>query len=236
MIKTLLVDEWRFLTFRPLSSAVHTNWQAYLAFGLFFTWLVGVGRYWDNPRADLWQALGLGSVAYVFVLALIIWGLLAPLRPKHWSYRNVLLFICLTAPPAVLYAVPVEKFMADDVARAANAWFLAIVATWRVALLAVFLKRAAGLSPGVVVAMLPLTIIVVSLSMRNLEHVVFDFMSGIGENERSPNDAAYGVVFTLSMLSFMAAPVLATAYAVLAYRAWHEAQQRGPADAAAPHD
>lgn len=192
MIKTLLVDEWRFLTFRPLSSAVHTNWQAYLAFGLFFTWLVGVGRYWDNPRADLWQALGLGSVAYVFVLALIIWGLLAPLRPKHWSYRNVLLFICLTAPPAVLYAVPVEKFMADDVARAANAWFLAIVATWRVALLAVFLKRAAGLSPGVVVAMLPLTIIVVSLSMLNLEHVVFDFMSGIGENERSPNDAAYG--------------------------------------------
>ena len=38
-------------------------------------------------------------------LALIIWALLAPLRPRNWSYRNVLLFITLTAPPAVLYAV-----------------------------------------------------------------------------------------------------------------------------------
>ena len=57
MIKTLLLDEWRFLTFRPMSPAIRTHWQAYLAFGLLFTWLAGVGRYWDNPRAGLWQQL-----------------------------------------------------------------------------------------------------------------------------------------------------------------------------------
>jgi len=99
MLKTLLHDEWRLLTFRPMSQAIRTHWHAYLVFGLIFTWLAGIGRYWDNPRAELWQYLGLGSVAYVFVLALIIWAILAPLRPKNWSYRNVLLFLTLTAPP-----------------------------------------------------------------------------------------------------------------------------------------
>src|SRR3712207_7552248 len=44
-----------------------------LAFGLACTWLVGVGRYWDNPRASLLQHLGVGSVVYVFALALLLW-------------------------------------------------------------------------------------------------------------------------------------------------------------------
>ena len=216
MLKTLLVEELRFLFFRPNGPAIRTNWKAFLAFGLFFTWLAGVGRYWDNPKAHLWQYLGLGSVAYVFVLAFIIFLLLMPLRPRNWTYRNVLLFITLTAPPAVLYAIPVEKFMAAEAARSANAWFLIVVATWRVALYVVFLKRVAGMSPGnvAVAALLPLVIIVIALSMLNLEHVVFSLMSGIREEDRSPNDAAFGVVFMLSMLSFIAAPFLAAGYLV----------------------
>lgn len=227
MIKTLLIDEWRFLTFRPVSPAIHTNWQAYLAFGLFFTWLAGMGRYWDNPKAELWQSLGVGSLAYVFVLASIIWLLLAPLRPRHWSYRNVLLFITLTAPPAVLYAIPVERFVSADAARVANAWFLAVVATWRVALFSVFLKRAAGFGIGTVIVatLLPLAIIVIALSALNLEHVVFEIMSGIREDQRSPNDAAYSVVFLLSLLSFTVAPFLVLAYLILVYRSWRGAQQ-----------
>jgi hypothetical protein len=132
---TILTDEARLLTFRRPSEAIQHEWKAFLTFGLLFTWLAGVGRYWDNPRADLWQHLGLGSLVYVFVLALVLWTIVAPLRPKNWSYRNVLLFISLTAPPAVLYAVPVELFLSPDAARATNAWFLAVVAIWRVALL-----------------------------------------------------------------------------------------------------
>ena len=216
MFKILLTEELRFLFFQPNGPAIRSHWQAFLVFGLVFTWLAGVGRYWDNPKAHLWQYLGLGSVAYVFVLALIIWLLLMPLKPRNWSYRNVLLFITLTAPPAVLYAIPVEKFMAAEAARSANAWFLIVVASWRVALYVVFLKRVAGLSPGnvIVAALLPLVIIVIALSMLNLEHVVFSLMSGIREEDRSPNDAAFGVVFMLSMLSFIAAPFLAVGYLV----------------------
>ncbi len=235
MIRTLLIEEARFLTFRPVSSAVHTHWQAFLAFGLVFTWLAGIARYWDNPRAYLWQHLGFGSIAYVFVLALVIWLLLAPLRPKNWSYRNVLLFITLTAPPAILYAIPVERFMAADAAGAANAWFLAVVAAWRVSLFAVFLHRVGGLRAGAVVVgtLLPLAIIVVTLSSLNLEHVVFDLMSGIREEARSQNDAAYDIVFMLSVLSFLAAPFLVVAYLIFVYKAWRGARQAVPADAAA---
>src|SRR5688500_10591610 len=107
MIKTLLQDEWRFLTFRPMSQAIRTHWPAYLIFGLLFARLAALGRHSANPRRDLWQYLGLGSVASGFVLALFIWALLPPLRPRAWAYRNVLLFLTLPAPPAVLDAIPV---------------------------------------------------------------------------------------------------------------------------------
>src|SRR4051794_32907883 len=221
MLTTILTDELRFLTFRRVSPAIQTHWKPYLAFGLFFTWLAGIGRYWDNPRAQLWQSLGLGSVAYVFVLALFIWALLVPLRPRSWSYKNVLLFITLTSPPALLYAIPVEKLLAPEAARTTNAWFLVVVAAWRVGLLSVFLRRVANLSLGAVAVatLLPLTFIVIALTVLNLEHVVFDIMSGIRPEERSPNDIAYGIVFLLSMLSYLTAPLLLIGYLWCWYRA-----------------
>lgn len=224
MIKTLLREELRLLTFRSVSSAVPAHWLAFLLFGLFFTWLAGVGRYWDNPRAHLWQTLGLGSVVYVFVLAFIIWAMLRALRPKNWSYLNVLIFITLTSPPAVLYAIPVERFMTPEAAVSANIWFLAIVATWRLALYAVFLRRTAGLSVvGVIVGtLLPIVMIVVTLAVLNLEHVVFNIMGGIRPEERSVNDGAYEVVLIIAMWSMLLVPVLAITYGVLVYRAWRD--------------
>lgn len=220
----MVIDEWRFLTFRQPSRDLREHWKAYLGFGLVFTWLAGIGRYWDNPRAHLWQHLGLGSVAYVFVLALILWGLLAPLRPKSWSYRNVLLFVALTSPPALLYAIPVERFLSMDHARAANAWFLALVALWRVALYSTFLKRVAGLTKGglFVGTLLPLVLIVVALAALNLEHVVFELMSGIHESDQSANDNAYGVVVALAFFSFLAAPFLLLGYFLAIYFAWRQ--------------
>ncbi|MFV0680101.1 hypothetical protein [Ottowia sp.] len=220
-IGTVACDAWRVLTFRSPSPAIGAHWRAYLAFGLGITWLAGVGRYWDNPRALLWQHLGLGSVVYVFCLALVLWVLLAPLKPQRWSYRNVLIFITLTSPPAVFYAIPVERFMPLPEAQAANAWFLAVVALWRVALLFWFLRRLAGLSWGAVVVatLLPLTLIVVTLTVLNLEHVVFSIMAGIQPEQRSANDLSYGIVVLLAYFSIFAAPVFGGFYAWLVYRA-----------------
>lgn len=217
MVKTILRDEWRFLTFRTVSAAVHTHWQAFLIFGLACTWLAGIGRYWDNPRAHLWQMLGLGSLAYVFTLAFLIWAMLAPLRPRNWSYRNVLLFLTLTSPPALLYAIPVEKLMSREVAVTANVFFLAVVSAWRVALYVTFLHRTGNLNAGGVIVgtLLPLSIIVFVLAVLNLEHVLFNIMSGIRPEDLSQNDGAYQVVLMLAFFSFFLAPILILVYLVL---------------------
>jgi hypothetical protein len=228
MIAALIRDEIRLLTFRRPSAAIHQEWKKYLAFGLFFAWLAGIGRYWDNPKAHLWQYLGLGSVVYVFVLALIIWLLVWPLRPRNWSYRNVLTFVSLTSPPAVLYAIPVERFLPLEQAQTANASFLAVVALWRVALYVVFLRRAGGLSifRTIVATLLPLVLIVFTLAMLNLEHVVFNLMSGIKPEDRSPNDGAYRVVFTLAYFSFLSAPVLGVIYFFMAVNGFVERRRQ----------
>jgi len=207
-----------------MSEAIRTHSKAYLIFGLVFTWLAGIGRYWDNPRAGVWQYLGLGSVAYVFILALFIWLLLAPLRPKHWSYKNVLLFLTLTAPPALIYAIPVEKFMTLANARTANVWFLALVALWRVALLIRFLRRTGELSVGatIVATLLPITVIMFAIASLNLEHVVFSFMGGLRDDQLSGNDDAFVVVFILALYSFLASPVLLISYFVFVFLAWRK--------------
>ncbi|GAA3955907.1 hypothetical protein [Allohahella marinimesophila] len=218
---SIIRDCARVLTFRQPSVDIARHWPAYLAFGLICSWLAGVGRYWDNPKAELWQYLGLGSVAYVFVLALILWVLIKPLKPVRWSYRSVLIFVTLTSPPAILYAIPVERFLAPDIAQAANAWFLGIVAFWRVALLFWFLKVIARLSglTIVVASLLPITLIVISLALLNLEHVVFNLMSGINPDDRSPNDIAYQIVTLLAIFSFMSAPFLIIGYVIAIVRA-----------------
>jgi hypothetical protein len=221
-VATILSDQFRLLSFRNPGPAIRDHWRAYLVFGLVCTWLAGIGRYWDNPKAHLWQHLGLGSIVYVFMLALLVYWLLKPLAPRNWSYRNVLLFVTLTALPALLYAIPVERFMSLKSAQSANAWFLGIVALWRVGLLFVFLRRVAGLGglTIVVALLLPIVLIVVALTALNLEHVVFNIMSGIRQQDRTANDTAYEIVFMISMFSILAAPFLIVVYAWLAYKAW----------------
>ena len=226
MIKTLLHNVYRFLTFRAPSSHLREHANTYLWFGLLATWIAGVGRYWDNPRAALWQYLGLGSVAYVFVLAFLLYFMLMPLKPKNWSYQNVLLFITLTAPPAILYAIPVERFMSLGAAAATNAWFLGVVALWRVALYAWFLKVMCGLKglAHFVALLLPLALIVFALTALNVEHVVFRIMGGIMEDEKTANDMAYTVVLVISFFSFWAFPVLLALYGWCVYQVKRQAE------------
>ena len=187
----------------------------HLTIGLACAWLVGIGRYWDNPRVGLLQHLGIGSVVYVFVLSCFLWLIIWPLRPRHWSYFRVLTFVSLVSPPAVLYAIPVEKFISLDAANEINALFLAIVASWRVALLVFFLRRLGELGGFsiTVATTLPLTLIVVTLSILNLDKVVFNLMGG--RIDPSPNDAAYGVLILLSWLSILLFIPLVVCYLVL---------------------
>ncbi len=219
LLKTILKDEYRLLTFRAPSAGIRERPGAYLAFGLVLTWVAGIGRYWDSAEATLSQHLGLGSLAYVFLLALVLSLLVAPLGPKNWTYRNVLLFITLTSPPALLYAVPVEMWVSPSSALAMNSSFLAIVAAWRVTLLLVFLKRAAGLrgSAILVATLLPLALIVDGLAFLNLEHLVYETMAGLRDAAGLSSGAQYGVVRFICTVSALVTPFLLACYVRIAH-------------------
>lgn len=221
----------RVLLFRASRDELLQLGRRHLRVGLVATWLVGMGRYWDSPRANLFQKVGLGSVVYVFVLTTFLWLILWPLRPRNWSWERLLTFVTLSAPPAALYAIPVEMFTRLETAQTLNASFLGIVAVWRVALLFWFLKRAAHLPSYAVVigSLVPLTLIVTALTVLNLDHVVFDLMSGIRPDQRSAADTAYEVLWFVTMISWMALPILVIGYVVLAI-ARAKAARRMPTD------
>jgi hypothetical protein len=210
----------RLLTFRVTRDELLGLDRRHLAFGIAVTWLVGIGRTWDNPRATLMQHTGLGSVVYVFVLSALLWAVVAPLRPDAWTYRRLLTFVTLTAPPGLLYAIPVEKFLSMSAARSMNMWFLLVVAAWRVALLAFYLTRLARLRwyQVLVTGLLPLTLIVTALALLNLDHVVFSLMGGLSDKP-SPNDDAYAIVVMLSLLSTLAFPPLVLLWGAFAFAA-----------------
>ena len=206
----------KLLVFRPVKPDFARHGNLYLLFGIVFSWLAGIGRRWDDPRATLLQHTGLVSVIYIFVLALILWLFALPFRPHNWSYKNVLTFVGLTAPPALLYAIPVERFMSFEMATTANIWFLLIVAVWRVALLFTYLKRSAGLNwwTAVIAILLPLDIIVVTLTLLNLDNAIFEIMAGISGEGHTAHDGSYAILLNLTMLSVLLAPVVIAAYAI----------------------
>jgi hypothetical protein len=130
---------WRLLTFRITLEEFLSLGRRHLLVSLLWTWVVGMGRWWDDPDARLLQRLGLGSVLYACVLSALLWLVVLPLRPRNWSFVRVLTFVSMTSAPALLYAIPVERLFDAATAGRLNLWFLAAVALWRVALLLRFL-------------------------------------------------------------------------------------------------
>lgn len=191
-----------------------------LYFGLVITWIVGIGRWWDDPTASIYQILGLGSLIYVFVFAGIIWGLVYPLKPRRGSYVHVLTFVSMTALPAALYAIPVERFTSMDTAINLNIGFLAVVAFWRVVLLLFYLRRFAGLRSSYVpiVGLLPLAAIVSILTALNLDKPVFDIMGGL---TRSPHLVQYEFLLFLAGLSVLLIGPLLFCYGLIVYLERH---------------
>jgi hypothetical protein len=210
----------RLLTFRLTVEEFRDFSLSHLLFGLACTWVVGAGRWWDDARAGLLQHLGVGSVVYVFILAGLLWVVARPLRPRRWSYKHVLTFVALTAPPAALYAIPVEMLYGMETARTLNVLALFVVASWRVALLVFYLRRHGGLTmtASVVATLLPIVAIVCTLTLLNLERAAFATMGGL-RGEPTANDTAYAYLTLLAMLSFTLLPVLFIVYVVVCVRA-----------------
>lgn len=213
LFKTLI----RLLTFKLTREEILTFNIKHFYLGLLGTWIVGMGRYWDDTEANWMQHLGLGSVIYIFILALFIWLILIPFRIKNWNYFTVVTFIGLTSFPAIFYAIPVEKFLSIETSNTINVWFLAIVATWRLALLYYFLKHFTKLSKKdiITVTLMPICVIISVLTMLNLHRVVFNIMGGM----RNPtsHDSSYFVLMILTGLSTILSVPLLISYVIGIY-------------------
>ncbi len=202
----------RVLTFRITENELLYFNRYDLLVGLLFTWLAGVGRYWDNGRAEILQVLGVGSVVYVFLLALYLWLIIWPLRSPSWNYFRVLTYITLTAPPAVLYAIPFQMIFPDpryETANTLNAWLLVLVSLWRIALLWQLLRSVAKMDAYTLIISMFMSLlpIIVGITALNLEHAVFHIMGGI--TNPSPNDVTYEILMIISIVSILAiGPVL----------------------------
>lgn len=210
----MLRSVFRILTLRiTRDEMLQFDWRHFIV-GLIGTWLVGIGRYWDDEGASLMQHAGLGSVIYIFLLALFIWIIIKPFLVDNWNYFTVLTFISLTSFPALFYAIPVERFLSLETANNVNVWFLAIVAIWRLFMLYHFLNVFTRLSTGniMTVTLMPICLIITILAILNLHRVVFDIMGG--RRNPTPHDGAYTVLLFLTVISAILTLPLLIAYGV----------------------
>lgn len=204
----------RLLTFELTRNEMLQFNKTHFIAGLLGTWIVGMGRYWDDSKASFLQQLGIGSVIYIFVLAGFIWLILLPFHIKSWSYFTVLTFISLTSFPAIFYAIPVERFSTIETANSLNVWFLAMVAAWRLALLYYFLKHFTRLSALniMTVTLMPICLIISTLTILNLHRVVFNVMGGL--RDPSAHDASYTVLVLLTGVSLILTIPLMISYVI----------------------
>ena len=207
----------RLLTFKLTRGEMLQFNKTHFIAGLIGTWIVGVGRYWDDNGASVLQHLGFGSVIYIFVLAGFIWLILKPFQVANWKYFTVLTFISLTSFPAIFYAIPVERFFSIQTANSMNVWFLAIVAAWRLGLLYYFLKHFTRLSAGNIwtVTLMPICLIISTLTALNLHRVVFEIMGGV--RNPTPHDSSYLILMLLTGISMILTLPLLIAYGIGIY-------------------
>lgn len=185
--------------------------------GVLATWIVGVGRWWDNVDADPLKKTGIGSVAYIFVLSQAIWWVNVWFT-ENKNYFKVLTFVSLTSVPAILYAFPIE-IVAPEYARTFNVTSLLVVSIYRVSLMASFLRQYYKMKWSEVITstLFMLSGIVTIVFISGLGALVLDAMGGFREKETK--DALIGgqtfvnaLAQKIGTFAFLSLPITFVAY------------------------
>ncbi len=129
-----------FLVGRRESILAAARDRATIWVGLLFVIAAGFAREYDGEdlRREPWHLLI--PLAASVVISLAIHSLVrrrdAVPPTSFWSeYRTFLGLFWLTAPMALLYAIPYERMLSPAGSVLANLWTLGLVASWRVALM-----------------------------------------------------------------------------------------------------
>jgi hypothetical protein len=173
-----------------------------------------MGRYWDAPDPSLLQRLGLGSLLFVFAFSGLVWLLVLPLKPQRSSYRQLLTFLALMSPVALLYAIPVEMMFDPRTAQFINIGFLGAISAWRVSLLGFYLGRLVGLprAAAAVGTLLPILTVMIGLAAANAQHQVFSEMARVSPD--GPAAFTWTIEVMTSSVIALFTPVLAAYWLV----------------------
>lgn len=215
-IKTAYQSIIRILTFRARIGDIEDDLVPLLLVGILLTWVVGIGRWWDDPREIPPLArMGLGSVAYVFVLSGLLWLISYPLARERVSYLDFAAFIAATSLPGIVYALPIEAISPNSTASAYNITALIFVSAYRVSLLIWFLSKILKMSVfrAIVTTFFPISLITGVISLADLGDQIINMMGGFRNNV--PQSAAREVVLAIGYISFVLAPLLLIIYVAM---------------------
>lgn len=160
--------------------------------GFLFVLAAGFAREYDGQYLvrEPWHVLIPLPVS--IALSLVFFGLFrAGMKrteeyPGFWpAYRSFLALIWMTAPLALLYAIPYERFLSAGDSIRANLWTLGIVVLWR-ALLMVRIARilfGANYVGALCIVMLVGDVILLPASFRLATPAILSGMGGIRQSE-----------------------------------------------------
>ncbi|WP_437225926.1 hypothetical protein SH661x_004310 [Planctomicrobium sp. SH661] len=164
------------------------------------TWLalssvILAGLFRDYDQADLLRYPGwllvplLASTlltAFLFLFLKSIPDVRSCSIPNGFQFRRLLTCFWMTAPMAIIYAIPVERFLSPPDATRWNLIFLALVATWRVLLITRVVQVLYGLA--FFRALFPVMLLADSLALAVMILIpipIIQFMGGIRVSESS---------------------------------------------------
>ncbi len=207
-IKKALRTIWRFSTFRGTRDELVDSSIYICLVGIPLTWIIGYGRWWDDPR-DLGVIIqsGIGSVVYVFLLGTLIWILSLPFKLGLRNF-DYIAFVTCCAPPALVYAIPIERMTDLQTASSYNMLALFLVSSYRILLLAWFFRKIAEaeILETTVLTILPIALIAFSLTVLEVGAQVIDIMGGF-RGEALATTAAERAVSQLGCISMLFGPL-----------------------------
>lgn len=209
---------FRILGFSAKREEIEANAAPLLIVALVITWIVGLGRWWDDPReVPIFVRMGFGSVLYVLSLAAALWMVAYPITLDRMGYRSFLAFVAATSLPGLVYAVPIEQLAGDNAASTYNLNALGFVSLYRVSLLVWFYWKILEIDFGnaVVATLLPISGIVLALTGMGHGARVMDIMGGL--RDRMPKSAMEEVIGLLGCLAWVVGPVCLLIYLVVAF-------------------
>jgi hypothetical protein len=180
------------------------RWRTTLIVGALLVLSAGLARNYDGEDllAEPWWLLGPYAASLITGLLLFsLYKAIASGKGTPLPWRMLVPFIglyWLTAPLAWLYGVPYERLLSPVGAVYANAVTLAVVAVWRVLLMARVARVLLGCSP-VLAGVIDLWFGVVVIWLASLlgPKPVLDVMGGLrlSEVEKARADLVYGTIF-----------------------------------------